>query len=441
MATPKRISKHWTPGPEKVVSVDHTNITETNLVNNLLVLKQEDVTFSFIMKLFGSFDGKSLCHPYDTFDVPANTYYYTKFNGKTVSNTQKFTTTIGIWIFNVVFLQGFGYCDIVGGYVNETITAKKFDQIHQQIIYALMEDKIEVAGYKEFLNYTQFFMPFETILSPNHTEAVLTCTKEINKKKQELYNKYKKEIDAGNEVVAEKMEQELLAYAKELLGDDPGLDPMLSGAGGNFNNNFKNIFVMKGAIRDVDPNAKQNFNIALSNWADGISADEYSVVANSLAGGPYSRAKKTEIGGYWEKLITAAFSTVRLDPPGSDCGTKDYIEVLLDESNISGFMYSYIIKSDGSLEELTTDTKDKYIGKKVKMRFATKCKSKTGFCHHCAGNFFYRRSSGKNPNVGVSMAQIGSNIKLKSMKAFHDSTIQTTTVDPFKMFGLRKIDS
>ena len=37
-------------------------------------------------------------------------------------------------------------------------------------------------NYKKYLDYTQYFMPFESILSPNHTEAILASTKKINKK-------------------------------------------------------------------------------------------------------------------------------------------------------------------------------------------------------------------------------------------------------------------
>lgn len=442
MAT-KRVAKHWSttgrgaiPGVDKF---DPETLNAANLIDQLLIIKQEDISTSVIMKIFGNFDGKSLAKPYDTFTVPKGAFSYMNGNGKMVSNTAPFTTTIGLWIFNVFMLQGFGFCNVVDGYVNETIDKKKFEKIHQNLIFALMEDKIDRDNYKQFLNYTQFLMPFETVLSPNHTEEVLTCTKQINKKKAELAKKYKDGIDAGDPVIAEKMEQELLDYAKEILKDDPGLDPMLSGAGGDMNNNFKNTYVMKGAIRDVDPNAKKQFNIAMSNWADGISADEYSVIANSLAGGPYSRSKKTELGGYWEKLITAAFSTLQIGPAGSDCGTKDYIEVILSDNNINKFMYSYIITGSG-LEELTMDTREKYLNKKVKMRFSTCCKSKDGICHHCAGNFFYRRSQ-HNSSVGVSMAQIASNIKLSSMKQFHNSTIKTISVNPSTMFGVRHLEA
>lgn len=435
-----RIAKHWTP--QAGTETDHFDIDQLNersLVNQLLNFKQSDLTFSFIMQLFGTFNGKSLAHSYDTMDIPVGSYMYIDKNGKDHYNTNSFRTTIGIWLFNIVFLRDFkGFADVFGGYINENVNAKKFGKMNSELTLALLEDKIDVETYKSFLNMAQFFMPFETILSPNQTEALLTCTKFIEKKKQELYKIYKKDLDNGDAAVAEKMEKELIDYALEELKDDPGLDPLLSGAGGDIGNNFKNMYIMKGAIRDPDPNAKKEFNIALSNWTDGISADEYSLIANSLAAGPYGRSKKTELGGYWEKLLTAAFSTLKIDKPGSDCGTKEYIEVVLTEDNFMNYIYNYIITPSGTLEELTTDTKPKYINKKIKMRFASKCKHKdpTTFCHHCAGNFFYRRSENKPVNVGTATAQIGSAIKLASMRGFHNSVVTTTTVDPMKMFGM-----
>lgn len=431
----RRVSKHWEYNPaNNVEKFDLSTLTKSNLVNQLLVLKQEDIAFSVIMELLGSFNGKSFCNRYDTFDVPAGAYKYDKNNDpnkpKIVSNKSKFTTTIGIWIFNITFIRDNGLCPVLG-YINKEITDDVFSDMQQTLIFGLMEDKITVPQYKKFLEYTQFFMPFETVLNPNHTEKLVSIGKTLNKKKAELYKKYKDQLDKGDVAVAEKMEKELLAYAKEYLGDDPGLDVYMSGAGSSWGNNFKNMYVMKGAMRDPDPNAKQQFNIATSNWIDGISADEYSLVANSLAAGPYARSKKTELGGYWEKLITAAFSTMNMDPPGSDCGSKMYVEVELDKSNYKDWMYSYIIKSDGKLEELTTDNLDKYLGKKVKFRFAAFCKSRTGICNCCGGNFFYRRGNGR---IGLAMAQIPTKLKLSSMKGFHNSTIKTYEVDPYAMF-------
>ena len=430
-----RKSKHWKINPNINISeFNREELNENNLANQLLLFKQSDLSFSLIMELFGSFGGEPLCHQYDTIEIPAGAYVYKDNNGKEHKNVSSFITTIGIWIFNIFFLRDFNFAFLFG-YVNKNINADEFDEINDTLAYALLEDKISVENYKKYLDYTQFFMPFETILSPNHTEAILSCTKKINKKKEELLKKYKDKLDAGDFAAAEDMEKELLAYAEEILSGDPGLDVFLSKAGSNWKNNFKNMYVMKGAILNPDPNAKQQFNVATSNFMDGVSADEYSLLANSLVAGPYSRSKKTETGGYWEKLFGAAYQAINLDPEGSDCKTKEYIEVTITPKNLSMFMYNYIIKNNGELEELTLDNKDKYIGKKVKMRFATHCKSKTGICNKCAGNFFYRRGS---KTIGLATVQVPSRLKLVAMKAFHDSTIKTTTMDPMKAFGVKK---
>ena len=435
MATIRK-SKHWNMNPNlKITEFDKNNLNSNNLINQLLVFKQSDLCFSLIMELFGSFGGEPLCHQYDTFDVPAGAYVFKDDKGKEHRNIAKFTTTIGLWIFNIFFLRDFDFAFLFDGYVNENIDADKFESLNNDLVYALMEDKIKMENYKKYLDYTQYFMPFESILSPNHTEAVLACTKKINKKKQELLKIYKPKLDAGDFAAAEDMEKELLKYAEEILSNDPGLDVYLSGAGSTWKNNFKNMYIMKGAIANPDPNAKQQFSVTTSNFIDGVSADEYSLLANSLVSGPYSRSKKTELGGYWEKLFVSAFQDITLDPEGSDCGTKEYIEVIITPKNKSMFMYNFIIKNNGDLEELTLDNINNYMNKKVKMRFCTHCKSKTGICNKCAGNFFYRRGS---KAIGLATVQVPSTLKLKSMKGFHDSTIKTSMIDPMKAFGLKK---
>ena len=96
-------------------------------------------------------------------------------------------------------------------------------------------------------------------------------------------------------------------------------------------------------------------------------------------------------------------------------------------------MYNYIIKDNGTLEELTSDNISKYIGKNVKMRFSIFCKSKTGICNKCAGNMFVRRNS---KNIVLACIQIPSTLKTRMMKQFHDSTVKLTEIDPMKAFGL-----
>ena len=118
--------------------------------------------------------------------------------------------------------------------------------------------------------------------------------------------------------------------------------------------------------------------------------------------------------------------------PGSDCGTKRYIEVELTPSNYEEYMYSYVIEG-GKLIELTSDVIDKYIGKKIKIRYASMCEAKGGkFCNKCAGNLWYRLGI---KNVGLIVTQVPSKEKLIAMKSFHDSQVKMSDMNIAEVFG------
>lgn len=368
-------------------------------------------TTTTIMELFGEFNGKSRFNPYDILEIPAGSYGPT---GK--KNKKSFKTTVGIWVYNKYFIEN-DLFDLFR-YINKNIDDGLFGDINTEISYALAEDKISVKQMQDYLMKCQLFMSYVSILAPNYTEKMLTCTKAINIKKSELIKKYKKEIESGDGIAIQQMEKELKDYAREYLKDDPAMDMFLSGARGSFDNNFKNMFIMKGVIKDPDPNAKQPYKVATSNYIDGISPEEYALFANSLAAGPYSRAAKTANGGYLEKLFLAAFQHVTVGPEGSDCGTKNTITVTLDKKKIKAFMYSYI-KEGNKLIELTSENKDKYLNKTVQIRFISLCEMKNGVkCHKCAGNAWYRLGK---INAGAATPKIPSTLKNISMKAFHDS--------------------
>lgn len=409
MATPSRTSKH---------------ITNAKDIEFILSIKEEDITTSLINDLFGEFSSGQRFHPYDTITIPVNSYGP---DGK--KNKNSFTTTIGLWIFNKYFIEKELFS--LFKYVNNTIDKKTFGKINNIISEAVLEDRLPLEYMKNFMMKTQKCMPYISILAPNYTDKMLECTVVIGEKKKELMEKYKDQLAAGDSIIADKVEKELLDFAVEYMGDDPSMDMFISGARGNIGNNFKNMFVMKGVIKDPDPNAKQKYHVAESNYLDGIKPEEYALFANSLAAGPYARAKKTEKGGYLEKLFLRAFQHLQLDPPGSDCGTKRFIEVTLTPKNIDLWMYSYVITSAG-LVEITSETKEKFMNKKIKIRFSSLCESKTGICNKCMGNLYYRL--GYKQNAGTSLTQIPSKQKNISMKAFHDSTQKLHSMDLEEVF-------
>lgn len=404
----KRVSKH---------------ITDKEEVDYILSLNSENITQSAIIGLFGEFNGKVRANPYDTITIPANTY-----GPEGNRNTEPFTTTVGCWIFNRFFIEK-DFFDAFQ-WIDHEITAKVFNQMNDYQSYACMEDIISLDQLKEYLMKTQFFQQFSTVICPSFSEKFLTCSEVIGKKKDELIkNKYKDKIEAGDPVAAAQLEKELLDFAKEYLADDPSLDLYLSGARGKFDNDFKNMFVMRGAVKDPDPT--KGYKVITDNFADGISKENYSIMATNLVDGPYKRGKKTQLGGYWEKLFIAAFQHIIAGEPMSDCGTKRYITVNLTKDNYKGYMYSYIIEDSGILVELNSMNANKYIGKTVKMRYSSLCEAEH-ICNACLGNSFYKLNI---KNVGAATPMIPSVIKNASMKAFHDSVVRITEMDVAKAFG------
>lgn len=398
-------------------------------IEYLVKLTEDDITTSLIMELFGDFGDHQWFNPYDILTVPTGAYGGKLPNGKEKKNTAPFTTTIGRLIFNKYFIECEPELLQFIGYVNDNVGKKTYGKLFDSLGYAVLEDEISIDTYKRFCKKSQKFMPYVSILAPNHSMNMLTITKQINKKKAELIKQNQEAFDRGDVYVVDQVSKELLAYARELMKDDPAMDMFLSGAGGSFENNFKNMFIMRGSVQDPDP--RKSYNIITSNYVDGVSQDEYSKLANTLAAGPYSRSKKTELGGYWEKLFLQSLQHVILQEPGSDCGTKRHIELKVTDKNIGSIMYCYVINNDGSLTEINSKNKDKFIGKKVKLRFSSMCEAKDGICNACAGNLFYRLGI---RNIGAATPQIPSKLKVLSMKLFHDDQLNFTEMDPMAAF-------
>lgn len=128
-------------------------------------------------------------------------------------------------------------------------------------------------------------------------------------------------------------------------------------------------------------------------------------------------------------FANAIGSTVLL-PEDSDCGTKRTITVKVDNKNIDMLMYNYVVQGD-KLVEINSHNRDKFIGKRIKMRYSSMCEAKDGICNKCAGNLYYKLGI---KNVGIATSQIASKLKLISMKAFHDDSVVLHEMNPMKAF-------
>lgn len=398
-------------------------ITKPEEINYIVNLSEKDcLKISVISDLFGDCGSGPKYNPSDLITIPAGSY-----GTEGHKNKKPFTTTVGLWVFNRAFIEK-DLFDLFG-YINEHVTKKVLGKIKTKVTDAIMMDRLPLQVLKDLLKKQNKIMPFCTILCPGFSMKLLTITKKVEAEKAKLIKKYKKEIDARDEQTIVKIQDELMELAKNELKGDPALD-LFDGVGlGDMGNNFKNMFVMKGLIRDPDPT--KGYNVVMSSYVNGVDENEYKYLANSLAEGPYKRGVRTQIGGYWEKLILSAYQHLKINK--ADCGTKRTLTITLDDDNLHYYMYSNIVEGS-RLIELTPDNADKYRGKTVKIRFSSLCECKDGFCEACTGGLFKRIGI---KNIGCAMPQIASTVKLKAMKAFHDSQVEFATIDYMEAFGLK----
>lgn len=250
-------------------------ITSKEDITFLCNLKEEDLTFSMFMELFGEFNEKARFNPYDAFTIPKGVF------GKDKKNTNEVKTTVGIYIWNKFFIEN----DIPNTYINENIDSDRWDKFMDDVSRKVLEDELPLSVLDHVLMKAQKLMPLCSTLSTAMTDRFMKVSSYCEPKKKELAKKYKEGLDAGDPAVASKMEKELLDYAKEYLKDDPAMDIYNSGARSSFSNNFKNMYIMKGAVANPDPNAEKQFDILLSCYDRGISKEEYATFCNSLAAG------------------------------------------------------------------------------------------------------------------------------------------------------------
>jgi len=386
-----------------------------------LNLKPDDITAEFIETNFAdrSIVDKetkkfrvipSKYKTYDTFTLEKGEYF----------NKEKITTNIGLFIYNKLIIEE-SFSDIVG-YINTPINAKTHSGIEDKLSKALLTDKITVEDMAKYLNRTQWLgYQFNSIFSGSFTMKILKPDANVIKLRDKLIKENKKELDDGNVVTAVKVEEEVKALARKEMKDDPGMDLYNSGAKGSFDNNYKNIAVMKGPV--FNPTTGK-WDMVQSNFMEGIRKEEIPSYGTAIITGAYPKAVGTQTSGYFSKQLTAAFQGIVLDAPGSDCGSKGYLEITITPWVKQDLMYRNIIEN-GKIVHLDETNIDKYMNKTVKLRSPMYCTS-DNLCRVCAGSMYDKLGI---DNIGLTASKVSSTMLNLNMKKFHNSTASIKKID------------
>lgn len=358
----------------------------------------------------------------DLFELSNDEYPYVKEG--------KIKTSAGQLLMNRYVLEAPGIIQELG-YWNIPLDADGLNDLVTAVNNLCVNDKITTKQIGEFVDARDRLGFWTTgFLSVSISSALIRPMENVNKRKDELFEQYKDDINSDNPVrqtiAVNKIEKELVGIVKQNLKNDPGYDMYRSGDG-NLNNNYKTINVMRGSVFN---NATKRYDVVKSSLMDGITKHDITPFANSVLAAAYPSAVGTAEAGYMSKIILSLLQSEQLDPnPNSDCGTQATIPLTITKKNAKYVLFRYI--NDGGKKVLTDLSNIKnYIDKTVQLYSPQCCKNKL-ICGKCAGKVFHNLGV---TNVGLLVTQITDKLLNLKLKSKHDLSQSAGIIDEKYIF-------
>lgn len=326
-------------------------------------------------------------------------------------------TTVGIYICNKYLWEGIG----IFGYINHMVDGGINGKIDNALSKAMMDGDINCQQYAEFIDRSQYLFggPMGMIINTSVSETIFTLPEPAKKKREELFAKYKEQLDANNPQVAAHIEHEIVDVAMEEMRkkNDPAMAIFDADAGVKPYNQYKTIFVMKGAIVDNTGESSTGYKIVKSNYDTSITKEDMPKIADAVVTSAYAGGVSTQDSGTNGKKYNALFQNIRIQERGSDCGTKDTLPTLITDD----YIYRWIV-DNGKLVLLDQSNIDKYKGKVMPMRSGVHCKAKyPEYCSKCIGDRPYRIGT---RNIGLAFMSISGSTLNAALKTKHDISIK-----------------
>lgn len=379
-----------------------------------------DISSQKITKLFAKFRKTGTAYyPDDLIIIGPNDSPFVK---------ERTVTTVGIYIANKFIFEDMK----IFGYINKTLTGKVLGTINKHIASALLEEDITIDQVYDFIDRCQWLFggTLAHVINTSLSSTILNLPQPSKKLRSELFEQHKEALKNGDPRISSDVETKICddALARMREKNDPAMALFDSGCGIDPYNNYKTMFIMKGAVTDNTGESKTGYKTITSNYDTGISKSDMPKTADNVVTGAYARGVATQDGGYSAKKYNSMFQRASLGPRGSDCGTTDVEEVLMTESVAEelGGRYRFIMEN-GKPVMLTPKTVGKYVGKTVKLRNPGHCKYKEPcFCNVCYGDLPYRLDM---TSIGLQLNIAAGAMLNASMKKFHDVRVKLYQVD------------
>lgn len=205
--------------------------------------------------------------------------------GDIFNNKEPIKTCIGNYLINYLVFNENIFKHL--GFINKRMDGDTLSEIDDKISYLLLNDYITTKDVIYYLDRLQFFgFSLTSLITTSLSPKVMFELPEVKKRKEELYKKYKKEIDNNDIVVMNKIEQELMDLAKSIIKDDPGYDLYKSGSKASFANNYKLMNISKGVMNDLQTGG---YKVSMASYEEGVPKDQVDKFANGMVSAEYAK--------------------------------------------------------------------------------------------------------------------------------------------------------
>ena len=397
-------------------------VLSNELKKELLALKSKDLTINKIAELFGNttkLDRKSKKSVFDVKEPKFNPRAKFTLQAGEYINRETITTSVGIFLFNKLMVEGMLEDVVPGGYYNEICDKKRFEKLTDMVAAAIMSQKIQIKPtVVDFLNAYEFWgLGLVAVFAPSYSMETIVPNKELEAKKNELL----KNAPDNKLATLSEIEQTLIKEADRLTEGTPGKFLFESGARGSFSNDFKNMAISIGPVENP---ITGEFEFMKSNYMEGIKKEDIPIAANIIVNAEYPKAIGTAVSGYQAKTMYAVFQTMSIDEDGSDCGTTKGLNIVLTKGNLHDYVDQYII--DGkNLILIDENLPAKYMNHTVMLRSPMYCTADK-LCSRCVGKRFYKVGI---TDIGLTVPAMSGALSNASLKKRHDLSVKMHIID------------
>lgn len=342
-------------------------------------------------------------------------FYLNKGMIENYLSDQPILTTYGLFILNEFVLA-----NPLGNlipYINDTFNYKK---IQAQVARLILQGKVNRAMHDKFLNNIYFIGSFTELSVPSFTMKSMTTSPEIIKRRDELFTKYKDQLQ--DPLIIAKIEDELIAMDKEYLSTDDAYGWIVDSK--EYDVSRKKMFITSGVTEAFSDDSNE-FKFIPEALNEKMNFEFFPAIANEIRRGSYMRGKETAKGGEETKYVLRIFQNVAITQ--DDCGSREGITVTLQMNDLLAYEGTHVLLPNGREDIITPDTIGNYIGRPIVIRSPMHCHPKDGgFCYACFGERY--KMLGLR-SVGMKVVEASSALMNTAMKAMHVSKVETIRLD------------